>query len=370
MAEMLWSEGTVEQRSGVLEKHRSADADAGLAMLEATWKECSPREKKAFLRVLSLHLNKNDEPFLNQVYADILAQKENDKGLKGELKKLVVDLLLRLPNSQKQVAVFKKLTTYFTKKTGLLGFGKGEFVLKLPEAEDDFFNKKVMNLELGRTAMNNAPDIYSDAESWFQQLVCYIPPQKWADFLQKNAADTVLFFKEKLKSSVKKSHSFAFSALGHAILEQEGSPQKDTAMAFHYLMVCKTTRSKTYAPSPEVELFKLLPINELEVILKNNDVEIILNTLDSCFPKEDWGMETSNFVILKMAKAISDSYYYNNAKPQLASILPYLHPNTVFFVQNYINTQEKEYQKTKLTELLLEPMRYFFEQKRLIEAAN
>ncbi len=359
---IIWDEGSVDQRIELLKQHRIKNPDAALAMLEPAWKECSTRERKSFLKVLSINLNINDEPFLNSVYTDILAQKESNSGVKGEIKKIVVDLLLSLPDSQKQTEIFEKLTTYFTKKTGLFGFGKSEFILNLPEAQDDFFNQNTMRTALGRTFLNTTN--HSDAEWWFKELVSYIPPRKWADFLQKTPEDTVLFFKKNMTTQLDKKFSFAFSAFGHAILLQE-----DREMAFEYLKVWKKTHNKAYRGIYETHLFKLLTSDELDIILKNSLIEISVDAIADYFPKTQWKQETSNYVALRMVTESIDAYA-NTTKQVTMAFLPYFHPQTVFWVENYCNSLQKDYQKARITEGMLEPMRYFFEQKRLIEDAK
>ncbi len=347
-----WNEGNSEQRLAAFTAMRQENPAAALALLETDWSQCAARERKSFLEAIKINLNSSDEPFLEGVYNDILKQKDSDKGIKSELKKQVVDLLLTLPNSKKQVEIFEKMTSYFSQST-----------FKLPAENDDFFNAKIMSGALGHAKTNPTFDWYSDAEYWFQDLLSLLPPQKWSVFLAKNAEQTLCFFNENMMGSIKKKYAFAMNALGDAIVLHQ-----DKEMAFEYLKVAKTSTKPAVISRINPALFALLTPSNLDFLLKSDSSDIhsasvisevlTYETMLNHFPKQNWGQITSEFVLLVVANDFKNNYYGQNKK-RVLDIFPYLHPTSLAFLQKYTDSLEHNYDKDQIEKNLLQPFRHF-----------
>ncbi len=360
IAETAWTEGNTEQRLAIFTAMRHGNAKKAMLLFKNDWVQCSARERKSFLEAMKINLNAGDEAFLETVYTDILAQKDSDKGLKGEMKKQVIDLLLALPDSKKQTEIFDKMTAYFTRNTAFLGLKSTGFSLKLPDAEDDFFNVKTMNGLLGRSKTNPILDLCSDAEFWFQDLLSFIPPQKWAIFLNKNTEETIGFFGEKMMSSIKKNYAFALAALGDAIVLHE---EKD--LAFAYLKESKTTIQNRKTVEVNPALYSLLSPIELDRILKIGQQNLEYEQMIQYFPKQNWGQITSECVLLAASDFIKNNYYNQNKKGIIA-VFPYLHPASLDSLQKHIESLQNNYEKDHIDKYLLQPFRYFLEAKRAI----
>lgn len=65
-----WQIGEKKERAIAFSQWRTTEPDGARDALESCWKQESWRDRERFIQALSIHLSKNDEPFLEQALAD------------------------------------------------------------------------------------------------------------------------------------------------------------------------------------------------------------------------------------------------------------------------------------------------------------
>lgn len=358
-----WEEGKLEERIEIFTTLRQSEPALALQKLQAEWAQCSARERKAFLEVFHLNVSAADEPFLESVYEDVMKQKDNDKGIKAEIKKLAIDLLLSIPESRKLEWVFERLTPYFNKKKALLGLGKTQYSLNLPEKEDAFFCKEVMNGQLGRAPSSSKPDYWENSEFWFQDLVAYIPPQKWMAFLEMNANDTFQLFAEHFKGQVNKKFSIAYAALGHAIWRKQLK-----TYAFEYLKRLEAESEHALTDYTYKSLFLLVEEpKELDAIVKTHCPKWSFDDMLDFLPDIKWTSEMTGKFLSTTASVITD-WNYGSRKKTFIPRIKNFDKNCVAEIEDIIEKYNiQETNKSKIREKLLVPTQTYFQLLQILE---
>ncbi len=85
-----WQNGILPERAELLQHVRQTDPALGLELVSATWGQESPREREAFLQVLSAGLSMADEPFLETALDD----------RRKDVRLAAAELLAALPGSR------------------------------------------------------------------------------------------------------------------------------------------------------------------------------------------------------------------------------------------------------------------------------
>ncbi len=321
----LWQTGNAKQRTGVLSKIRKNNAEKGLEILQQTWDAESARDKKAFLETLKINVSQADEPFLQSVFNDVLKQKDNDKGIKADIKQTVVELLLSIENSTLSEWLWQKIQPYFIKKKKLLSLsGKVDVTLNLPEKTDDFFNVEMMNGHLGFSKTNLNPAEYNDAEYWFYEILKYIPLKKWTAFFEYSAQDTISFWQET-KGSVKKKQIYK------GIIALALARFQDSENALLFLKNHDDISSECY--------YLLSQADFEEAVTKHRIFgnEGGTNDLIMSFSKEKWSSKFSNLVLQQLCDT-ANHYFSQNFMPFIFRFLD----NGVLANAAYLKAKENQ----------------------------
>jgi Family of unknown function (DUF5691) len=361
----LWTEGSPEDRLRIFKKTRNDNPIQAVEMLVAAWSSLAAKERKTFLEAMRSNFGDYDEAFLEMVYEDTMKQKENEKGIKSEIKTLVVNLLIAIPNSKKQNWIFEQITPYFTTKKTLMGFGKTETILSLPTENDAFFCPDIMVKILGRSKSNTFLHTHSDAENWFCELVACLSPQSFSDFLGTSKTETMVLFQHSFHGRIRKNHFFAASAFGGAIALHEARE-----LVFLYLK----NQEKSGKDNPFIQnlpaLFALLSDNEMDLLLQENFQNLSLSLLEETLPKQVWSSYTSAHFLKLCVDDISTNYYNNLTKQYLVRCLPYLSADAL---QNFNKALDRMTFKSgneqqKVINTVHQPLEVFFAHKGVIAA--
>ena len=359
----LWTEGAPEDRLRVFIKTRNDNPIQAVEMLAAAWSSLAAKERKTFLEAIRTNFGSYDEAFLEMVYEDTMKQKDNDKGIKSEIKTLVVSLLIAIPNSKKQDWIFEQFAPYFTTKKTLMGFGKTETLLDLPLENDAFFCPSVMVKNLGRSKSNTFLHTHSDAENWFCELVAWLPPQRFSAFLGMSDTETMAAFQHNLKGKIRKNRPFAAGHFGFAI-----ALHKQRELAFAYLKNQeKAEKDNTFIQNLPA-LFALLSDDEMDLLLQQNFQNLSLSLLEEALPKRLWSSYTSAYFLKLCIEDISSNYYGNITKQCLVRCLSYLSADAL---QNFNKALDKmtfksSAEQQKVINMVHQPLEVFFAHRGVI----
>lgn len=114
--ESIWQTGTPAARALFLRQARQVNPDHALELLNSTWKQETPESRAAFISVLEVGINPNDEPFLESALDD----------KRKEVRRIAARLLARLPGS----ALVKRVTERAAPRLTFVA-GKAGGILKL-----------------------------------------------------------------------------------------------------------------------------------------------------------------------------------------------------------------------------------------------
>lgn len=165
-----WHTGSREERLLLLAYLRRHDPSAGLELVQSTWSEEQPADKKAFLLLLQVGLSMADEPFLEHCLDD------NRK----EVRLTAAQALLHLPESRLAERMFQRTVQCFD-------WNGRKIQINSPatldaEAERDGILKMDTQWKGGVKA------------SYLGQVLSAVPPQQWEVFFKKTPADVVQLF--------------------------------------------------------------------------------------------------------------------------------------------------------------------------------
>jgi hypothetical protein len=255
-------------------------------------------------------LSATDEPFIQAIYDDILNQKDNDKGIKAEIKAKCVELLLSIEDSDLSKLLWSKIEGYITKKKKLLSLsGKFEISFNLPEKPDDFLNIEQMNGKFGFQKTSPQPDILTETEYWFYEILSFITIQKWVVLFQNSIASTIEFWSD-LDGKLKNGKVIFRNAIVQSIARF-----KDAESANIYLKNYDDITSKCYYLLNQ-EAFESAILKHRNISQENNTKELLVS-----YSETKW---SKNFAQKILEQLINGQYYYYNNSfiPPLFRFIP------------------------------------------------
>ncbi len=160
--EVIWQEGSIDQRVGLLISERETDPAQARARLEGSLKELSAKERAPMVKTLDIGLSVDDEPLLEKLLTD----------RSKEVRETAARLLSRLPDS----AHSQRLGAWL--KAMLSQDAKGEWQIESPEEGSKDWERDGITLQL--------PTYVKGAKAWWlQQLVEMAPLDFWPQTLNK-----------------------------------------------------------------------------------------------------------------------------------------------------------------------------------------
>ena len=161
--ELIWQEGSITQRVGVLETERENDPAQARTRLEASLKELNAKERAPMVQALQVGLSMDDEPLLEKLLTD----------RSKEVRENAAKLLTQLPAS----AHSQRITAWL--QTMLSRDAKGEWQIEPPEEGNKDWERDGVALQ---------PPSYIKGQRgwWLQQLVELAPIAFWHQSLDKS----------------------------------------------------------------------------------------------------------------------------------------------------------------------------------------
>lgn len=160
--ELIWQEGSLTQRVGVLETERASDPAKARARLEASLKELNAKERAPMVQALQVGLSMDDEPLLEKLLTD----------RSKEVRENAAQLLTQWPAS----AHSQRVTVWL--QAMLSQDAKGEWQIEPPE---------LVNKDWERDGVTLQPPSYVKGERawWLHQLVALTPLEFWHQTLNR-----------------------------------------------------------------------------------------------------------------------------------------------------------------------------------------
>ena len=121
-----WETGTLPQRRAWLTEHFAQAPDEARALLLAALPAEPAKGQEAFLEILAQHLHPDAEPALEALL----------KARGQEVRRLATELLVQLPGAALTERLWARAAPLLTARRKLLGLGKPELEISLPEAWD------------------------------------------------------------------------------------------------------------------------------------------------------------------------------------------------------------------------------------------
>ncbi len=293
----LWRTGKPTERTDALVAARIFAPDTAQLMLRSTWEKETPADRRKFVDLLLPELAPTDAPLLQFLLDTITAKPGHNKTMAiQETKRILVSLLLALPESTLAIEWTALLSTYF--KGGQL---------QLPSTDDAFFHPERMVDLLGF-------DPKLPIEVWFSNLSPIVPPNIWQKAAQ--AAPSAVF-----EAIFEKKYNYAISKveiLGHFV--QGTIRTKNTEWA--ELLLFKGINTQT------IELMAALPPERRETLLMEGNIspaaqQLVWGSPVLHFP---WSAAFSHWALRELYQSWV-GYFFSKVQ-QIMPLDVFLHPDT------------------------------------------
>lgn len=186
-ADVIWTDGTPDERKGVLRDLRLTDPKRSIELLQSTWDKEGANEKAAFLEIMRINLSESDLPWLESLKEK--AQKVNT--LRQELLKLI-------PTSaivQQYWNIVKEAVSIKTGKA-LLGM-LNKTVIEVNEKQT--FPEGIFKTGIDKLSSNKN---ISDEQFILIQLISSVSPANWNKHLSETPEHIIELFQKEKKSAL------------------------------------------------------------------------------------------------------------------------------------------------------------------------
>ncbi len=167
-AEIIWQEGTLQQRSTILRNLREIDPARARDWLAEVWKQEKAESRQAFLWTFEVNLSSEDEPFLESALDDRSANVQS----------VAVLLLAGIPDS----ALAQRMRS---RADAMLIYTKGKLIITTPQAVDEHWKRDGLSKD----------DMATRAT--LQQILSLVPPSHWEQRFAATPETLIAAIKEK-----------------------------------------------------------------------------------------------------------------------------------------------------------------------------
>jgi hypothetical protein len=172
-----WEAGTAESRLRILRHLRRTAPAAALPLLRSTWNTETKDDRIAFLDALETGLSLDDEPLLESVLDEPIAEPDPDKLLvmrdgmpePRKVRPTTVDLLVKLPGSRLVTRMFARLAPLLTLREPPGERARIEVRRPVPEDGEEL-------RRYGRTP-------------WMESMLVVVPPALWSAHWERGYAE-------------------------------------------------------------------------------------------------------------------------------------------------------------------------------------
>lgn len=189
--DQIWESGSLTERRKWLIALRLEDPTQCLALLKTTIEqERNARERKEWIRVLNGQLSSEELIFIQDLYEQLPAPKEQDKPIVQDTRRLLTEMLLSTPHSVLSNDVAVKLERYVLLQKRILGM-RAKIAIEIPAQHDDFLCPEIMAQQFGFEAVNPSPGL-STTEFWFCELARCLHPFIWESIFKDRPWSEIL----------------------------------------------------------------------------------------------------------------------------------------------------------------------------------
>ncbi len=358
--EKLWEEGKSAERKDAFIYFRKTNPANARELLQQTWESEGIAAKRDLLWEMKTNLHIEDEPFLKEIYDNLIKTREKKKDTHTDLLKIVVELLFMLPDSELSINTFEKVKSYVNVGTGkkLLGLVSGKPKLELPEKEDDFFNAGSMSQNFGFDKISNKVKSHTDIEYWFEEFVGLLSPQLWKNYLDKEPQEILTIFREaegftkKTEDKKKEVHLFSSAFLG-AVYRHKAKNFIPSAISQY----------KSDLPSNLIQIMSFEEAEKFMLEFGVWDAEQKSNLIEKS--QSQWSLPLSERFFKEIGKQNNYSYGYD--KPLIEKAIPFLDPKVIKAVPDLLREETPEWQKQQWQTQVVIPLTKMLEIRQEIE---
>jgi hypothetical protein len=305
---LLWEDGSTAERKTALQALRQSNPAQARELLAKSWAQESAKTRLELLPVLEIHLNPDDETFLTQVLEEIQVVRQKKPDAQNDLLAVVVDFLLRLPDSQLSLEVWELMKAMY----------QGQLIkekkVMAPTQETTFFNVANLYTRLG-IWQKNTIDNWSELTVTVSRLLFrYIPPSRWESHSNLSKEDFLLFLDQ-----------------GAGFLEsflQAIALHKETSWAMECIRLEEENQVNTHTIQQGFDL--LLPLLEpaqreaffMKKIKWRKSTSEVWNALLS-HSSHFWSLEFSKYVVSELGEESNSTRIFS----LLARMSNFLHPD-------------------------------------------
>ena len=353
--ETIWQEGTSAERRAMLLALRQQDANKAFSLIETAWGNENVRERKEFLRILSLNPQPEEWVFVQTIYNELLGAKATAKAVNQEIKEIAAAILLQNPASDLFKWVVEKLQKYVSIKKTLLGL-KSNTVLTIPAEEDDFLNKEVMKTDFALTNTPSTNELLT--EYWFCYFLQNLHPTAWETLLNTEDWGTILNILKESDDAIngkrkKQRHSF------HKYLAMILGKTK-------YRKGIEVYFEKDKLSDFDASIFAVLTNEELEKFyIKKLDAQ---NSSEyrHVLIRANWRWSSAlSFQILRGLVNESQGIHYNAQFVENAAL--HFNDSILKELHELSNQEQTDWQKQQLHNTIIQPLILFLDIRKEIE---
>jgi len=350
----VWQEGTSSGRRLYLSELRLNEPEKAFDLLRQTWPVESGRERKEFLKILQVAPRPEETVFVEDIFDNIMANKDERKQINLEIRKLCVEILLTQTNSTLYKTLTAGLQKYIVAPKTIPGL-RSKKTLSLPGKEDDFLCAGLMSQYLGFDEISTLPGV-PEPSFWCCELLRSLHPAAWENLISADWQEIFTFFSEA-EAGQKKARLPLLQHLSHALARSRYRSgivaylKQYSADDSNYFMLQVLTR-------PELEAYTLRHIGDGQVPV------FLRDSLQQ--PGWVWSKTLSRALLTAFTGDNPGGFHYH----EFGKILPLgMHFELSMITDLYekANQETKDWQKQMLRNQLIMPLLRMMEKRRDIE---
>ncbi len=349
---MHWEEGKSTERKEAFGQLRRQDPDQARTLLQTSWPTESARDKAELLKLLSIRLSRADEPLLEQFFDELERAGDKQKPASMAIRKELVKLLLRLPESRLSREIWENVKRYFHPQ-------QERGILQLPAGEDDFFNAAYMTGRLALTEPTDNAHPAHNVQHWMHELITFIPPFRWTQVFPGSRTDLFESWFTGLPQGPNQQttdpayYIIALAKAIHRFSDADWASQWVRFFKIRYKLATRDVES----------LYHYLPQSDLEDFYQHHigdewrsSSRTALRDVITHDRLQQWSLDFTRFIMKGLTNAMADHYQTGEARNFVEGAIRFIHPAIVPLLADLPAADTTEWQKQQWQIQIVTPL--------------